>query len=525
MLTGKIFELFSSAGQGLKTASAESLKDRPLSANSVYFVGIKGTGVCPLAELMHRAGIKVSGSDIPEEFYTDKILKKLNIPFYEVFDPSHITDDIAFVIHSAAYSAETNPELARAAELGIPAIKYTDALGAWSSMFDSTGVCGVHGKTTTTAMCGVLVRAAGLPAQILVGSAVIDFDEMSTFSMADDRKDNTDDKYFIAETCEYRKHFLSFHPKRIILTSVESDHQDFFPTYESIRDAFVEYCRVLPEGGQLFYCADDAGAREVAGIIEKENQTNKIKLIPYGFTASGDYRIVSCNIEEARTVFSLACNHGIYGDEEIVFKLSIPGRHEVLNAAAALALTIELVKNEKMTADGKLFTADQLQSIKNAIENFKSTKRRSEIIGEAAGIIFMDDYGHHPTAIKTTLEGIKTFYPNRRLIVSFMSHTYTRTASLLEEFAGCFNDADIVFFHKIYASARENYKGGVNGKTLYERASLKRNGETYYVDEYEDAFNPLCEILKSGDIFLTLGAGNNWPLGVKLYNFKRGYHD
>jgi len=487
-------------------------------AQSVYFVGIKGTGVCAMAELMKRAGFKVSGSDIPEEFYTDKILKKLDIPFYEDIDTTRIKKDIDMVIYSAAYSVETNPELAKAAELKIPMIKYTDALGAWSAMFDSTGVCGVHGKTTTTAMCGVLMRAAGLPAQVLVGSAVLDFDEMSTISLGS--------KYFIAEACEYRKHFLSFHPSRIILTSVESDHQDYFPTYESIRGAFVEYCRLLPEGGQLFYCADDQGASEVAGIIKKDDRN--IKLIPYGFTAFGDYQIVSYNIDSAscsgdsraRTVFTLA------GFKEAgVFKLSIPGRHEVLNAAAAFALANELTKNE----NGKLLSELQIQSIKSAFENFKSTKRRSEIIGEAGGILFMDDYGHHPTAIKTTLEGIKSFYPDRRLIVSFMSHTYTRTSFLLNEFATAFNDADVVFFHKIYASARENYKGGVNGKTLYEKAASVRNGisnenmrrDTYYIEEYDDAFSPLCEILKERDIFLTLGAGNNWPLGVKLFERMR----
>ena len=470
---------------------------KPLS--SVYCIGIKGTGLCALAELMFNAGLKVCGSDIPEEFYTDKILKKLGIPFYENIDPNRINSKIDLVIHSAAYSADTNAELAKAVELGIPVIKYTDALGAWSAKYDSVGICGVHGKTTTTAMCGVLVRAAGLPAQVLVGSAVIDFGEMSTISLGD--------KYFIAETCEYRKHFMSFHPRRIILTSVESDHQDFFPTYESIRDAFVEYCRLLPEGGQLIYCADDPGASEVAQIIEKENR--KIKLIPYGFTASGDYRIISSNIEEGCLYFSLA---GVNNSGK--FMLKIPGRHEILNAAAALALTVELTENE----NGTQLNDEQLNHVKNALVNFKSTKRRSEIVGQANGILFMDDYGHHPTAIKTTLEGIKNFYPDKRLIVSFMSHTYTRTSSLLDEFAGSFNDADIVYFHKIYASARENYKGGVNGKTLYEKASGIRNKETYYIEEYDDAFEPLNKMLKSGDIFLTLGAGNNWPLGKKLLN-------
>ena len=464
---------------------------------SVYFVGIKGTGVCALAELLHNNGYKVSGSDTPEIFYTDKILKKLNIPYHEGFDSAHIDGNIDFIIHSAAYNESSNPELARAQELNIPIYKYTDALGQWSAEFDSCGVCGVHGKTTTTAMCGVLTRAADLPAQILMGSASLDFDGSQVLSLGN--------KYFIAETCEYRKHFLSFHPKRIILTSVESDHQDYFPDYNSIRDAFIEYCRLLPKGGQLIYCADDQGASEVAQIIREENRG--VELVPYGFTACGDYKIESYNVEKERAVFKIA---GLPVD----FNLKIPGRHEALNAAAAIALTVSLAKKEFNEA----LSEEKLQSIKKALENFKSTKRRSEIIGEADGIIFMDDYGHHPTAIKTTLEGIKSFYTNRRLIVSFMAHTYSRTSALLDDFASAFNCADILFLHKIYASARENYSGQVDSKVLFEKTAAARKGETCFIDEPDDAFTPLSKLLKKGDLFITLGAGNNWLLGEKLFN-------
>ena len=466
----------------------------------IHFTGIKGTGVCALAELFHKTGIQVSGSDTTEVFYTDAILKELNIPCYEGFDPAHIDTNIDAVIHSAAYDPVTNPELKKAQEFNIPVIKYSDALGAWSARFDSSGICGVHGKTTTTAMCGVLIRAAGLPAQILTGSAALDFGGRSTLNLGD--------KYFIAETCEYRRHFLSFHPKRIILTSVESDHQDYFPDYASIRDAFVEYCRLLPKDGQLIYCADDPGVSEVTHIIEKENRG--IKFIPYGFTASGDYKINSYNVQNERGIFTLAG----FAEE---FKLKLPGRHQALNAAAAIALTMLLVKKELTEVNSEI-----IQSVKNALENFKSTKRRSEIIGEAASpdgadnIMFMDDYGHHPAAIKTTLTGIKSFYPKRRLIVSFMPHTYTRTSALFDDFVSSFDDADILFLHKIYASARENYTGGIDGKKLFEKAAALRTKATYYAHEPDDAFQPLCEILKPGDIFITFGAGNNWPLGKKL---------
>ena len=487
----------------------------------IYFVGIKGTGVCALAELMHNTGIKVSGSDIPEVFYTDAILKELNIAVHEDFDPSRIRIDTDMVIYSAAYSAETNPQLVRARELGIPILKYTDALGVWSARFDSTGICGVHGKTTTTAICGVLMRAAGIPAQILAGSAAVDFVRQNDKGCVHARSTLIlGDKYFIAETCEYRRHFLSFHPRRILLTSVESDHQDFFPDYKSIRDAFVEYCRLLPQGGQLIYCADNPGASEVVNIIENDNKN--IEFIPYGFTACGDYKIISYNVENKSAVFSVAV---FPGD----IKMRLPGRHIALNTAAALALAISLAKNEKGDCGKLPLDEQQIQSIKDALENFKSTKRRSEIIGEAGGIIFMDDYGHHPTAVKTTLNGIRSFYPAHKLIVSFMSHTYTRTSAMLEEFAACFNDADVLFLHRIYASARENYAGGVDGRTLYEKAAAIRSKdsgkETFYVEEPQDAFAQLREVLKdacnhsgSGVVFITLGAGNNWLLCEKLFS-------
>jgi UDP-N-acetylmuramate--alanine ligase len=267
----------------------------------------------------------------------------------------------------------------------------------------------------------------------------------------------------------------------------------------------------------LIYCADAPGAAEVAHIIEKEQRG--IELIPYGFTANGDYKITSYNTESERTVFSLAAFPG-------TFKLRIPGQHEALNATAAIALTVSLTKQEFGDVKGKVLSEEKIQSVKNALENFKSTKRRSEIIGEAGGIIFMDDYGHHPTAIKTTLAGIKSFYPERRLVVSFMSHTYTRTSALFDEFASAFNDADILFLHKIYASARESYDGGVSGRTLYEKTAAVRKKETFYVDEPDEAFSLLCETLGSGDIFITLGAGNNWTLGEKLFSHfnKQGVH-
>jgi UDP-N-acetylmuramate--alanine ligase len=472
----------------------------------VYFVGIKGTGVCALAELMQRSGMTVSGSDTDEVFYTDAILNELGIPYHEQFDAAHISGGIDAVIHSAAYNAETNSELAEARRRSLPVIKYPDALGAWSAAFDSAGIAGVHGKTTTTALAGALMRGLGLPAQILAGSAVADFGGRSTLTVGGPSR------YFIAETCEYRKHFLAFHPKHIVLTAVESDHQDFFPTYQSIRDAFAEYCRLLPPGGELIYCADDPGADELARAIAKEGRG--VVLIPYGFSASGAFAITAYRAAQERALFSIA---GFPGE----FCLRLPGRHQALNAAAALALASVFVQTE-FGADG--WNDERRQAARNALEGFRGSKRRSEIIGEAGGILFMDDYGHHPTAIQTTLEGLRAFYPQRRLVVSFMSHTYTRTAALLDDFARSLAGADVLFLHKVYASAREQYDGTVNGQTLYEKVKCLKGSaaNVYYVDEPPEAFEPLTQILTGGDLFLTLGAGNNWPLGPRLLEWRRG---
>ncbi|MDR2094113.1 MAG: UDP-N-acetylmuramate--L-alanine ligase [Treponema sp.] len=489
----------------------------------VYFIGIKGTGMCALAELMKGLGIRVSGSDRSEVFYTDAVLKELGIPYHESFEREHIGNP-GLVVHSAAYNFETNVEMAEARRRGLPVLKYTDALGGYSALFDSSGIAGVHGKTSTTAICGMLVRGAGLSAQVLAGSAVGSFGGGCTLNMGD--------RFFIAETCEYRRHFLSFHPKRIVLTSVESDHQDYYPSYEAIRDAFLEYARLLPEGGELIYCADDPGAGEVAAMLEREGRG--IRFIPYGFKSEGPFRVVSCQVKDERVRFSLAsfppseAAAGAQSSPSVEFALKIPGRHNILNASAALALTDSLVRAETGTSlkAGGGWNRERIEKVRRALEEFSGSKRRQEILGEACGILFMDDYGHHPTAIKLTLAGLKEFYPARRLVVSFMPHTYSRTAFLIDEFASSFAATDMVFLHKIYASARESYSGGVNGRVLYEKTKAFLDGScsggtVHYTEEPLEAGGLLKTLLRPGDLFVTMGAGDNWKLGRMLFDYYR----
>jgi UDP-N-acetylmuramate--alanine ligase len=465
----------------------------------VYFIGIKGTGTSALAELLHRAGARVSGSDTADVFYTCAILDALGIPYFEGFDPSRIARERPeLVIHSAAYTPEKNPEMAEVLRLGVPLAKYTDALGAYSALFDSSGVAGVHGKSTTTAIAGTLLAAAGLPAQVLAGSAVTSFGGRSTISIGD--------RYFVAETCEYRKHFLKFHPRRVLLTSVESDHQDFFPTYESILGAFVEYGGRIESGGELIYCADDAGACEAASLIGKRR--SDIKYTPYGFDAEGYFRIKNYESGDGESRFELA---GI----PQVWAVRIPGRHTVRNSAGAIALVKSIAD-----AEGRAVDIEMTGRLSRALAAFAGCKRRSEIIGEAGGILFMDDYAHHPTAIRTTLAGLKDFYPRRRLVASFMPHTYSRTQALLSDFARSFESADAVFLHKIYASAREAYDGQVTGRLLFEKAAILHS-DVRYVDEPLGALDEAKAVLRAGDLFITLGAGDNWKLGEALFKYYR----
>lgn len=464
-----------------------------LSGLPVHMVGIKGTGMSALAEILVRRGAVVTGSDTEEVFYTDAILRSISIPVFSGFSAGHLPKDVALVIHSAAYDRAANPELVEAIRRGIPVVSYPEALGGLSSLYHSVGISGVHGKTTTTAIAGTLASALRLKATILAGSAVSNFGGRSTLLLGDE--------YFIAETCEYRRHFLDFSPSAIVITSIEPDHQDYYPGYQDILKAFIEYGMKLPNGGTLIYCADDPGASEAAGAISEKR--NDIKLVPYGESADGNYRITGYRHEPGRNIFTLR-------DSDREWELRIPGKHIVLDAVAALSVVAMLCGEER----GKVSEEDW-RCLQEGLATFRGSKRRSEIIGEVDGILFMDDYAHHPTAIHRTLEGLRDFYPERRIVVDFMSHTYSRTEALIDQFAHAFGSADIVILHKIYPSARE--KGGtVSGRDLYERMRAVRDHVQYF-EEVMDSLDFLTETLKAGDLFITLGAGDNWRLGPVLY--------
>ncbi len=496
----------------------------PLDGKHIHLVGAKGTGMAALAEILAARGCRLSGSDVADTFYTDAILASLGVTLSVGFDPSHLPRGTDVVIHSAAYSRTDNPELAAAAAAGIPVMNYPEALGLLSSTMKSVAIAGVHGKTTTTAMTGAVLSALGLDATILAGSAVSSFGGGSTLIRGT--------SYFVAETCEYRRHFLHFHPMWMVVTSIEPDHQDYYPAYEDILSAFIEFGMLLPPSGTFIYCADDPGASEAAAILRAKRPD--IVFVPYGHSATGRWRLTDYQAGEGRATFGLA---GIPGR----FELRVPGHHLALDAAAAAIVGFMLLADaegrpaEASGAPGSeaaedglpgLWTASgkTVAAVQKAIASFSGSKRRSEILGEAKAVLFMDDYGHHPTAIRETIKGIREFWPGRRLIVDFMSHTYSRTRSLFAEFSRCLDAADLVVLHKIYSSAREEAASDISGRSLFDAVAAGRK-DVMYFDEPMDAFADMKGMLRPGDLFLTMGAGDNWKLGAALLADRRASGD
>ena len=456
----------------------------------VHLVGIKGTGMTALAELLHARGACITGSDTAEKFYTDAILDKRGISYTEGFAAENVPSRASVVVFSPAYDPAVHPEISEAVRRAIPTLSYTEALGEFSADRFSCGIAGVHGKTTTAAMLGSVVNSAELDGAVLVGSGVPVFGGGSVLICGD--------SFFAAETCEYRRHFLSFHPSIVVVTNVEADHLDYYRDYADVRDAFVEYAERLPSGGRLIACEDDAGARDVLARVASSRPD--IRIIRYGFSASGPYRIANEALVDGAWSFTL-------GDDRDPYTLRVPGRHNLLNAAAAVAAAEEIV-----TAVCPASRPGFARDVRAGLEAYTGTRRRSEVIGCVDGITILDDYGHHPTEIAATLGGIKEFYAPKRLIVDFMAHTYTRTARMLAQFAEAFSAADVVVLHKIYASARETFTGSISGRDLADavRPNVPR---LEYFEEPLDAAEFVCRLLEPGDVFVTMGAGDNWRLG------------
>ncbi len=471
-----------------------------------FFVGIKGTGMTALAEVISTLGAIVTGSDVEDIFYTDEVLERRGINWVIGFDAELLPEDTDIVVYSAAYSFDTTPQLKKAKELNMEMYSYPEMLGKLSEGYNSSGIAGTHGKTTTTAISGTLVKYLNIPSIVIAGSEVPTFGYSSSLIMGE--------RFLVAETCEYRRHFLSFYPERIVLTTVEEDHLDYYRDLEDIYDAFVTYGRRLPFGGEVIYNSDDSGVETVVSVLKERR--DDLSFVPVGTKANGFFRVTDIESLSGRTLFKI---EGLKKYAKRPLELRVPGIHNVGNAAEAVALILSLLRESGMdfSSIDEGMRKEVVSSIREALVNFRGSRRRSEIIGEACGVLFMDDYGHHPTEIAKTLNGLSLFYPDRRIVVDFMSHTYSRTRALLKEFGRAFSDADMVILHKIYSSARET-AGDISGKTLFEEVKRYHSNVKYFCEPM-DAFDFLVRELKYGDLFVTMGAGDNWRLGKKLYEY------
>ncbi len=458
----------------------------------VHLTGIKGTGMAAIAEVLSSEHAVVSGSDVAETFYTDELLAKVGVSPRVGFDAVHVPENANLLVYSAAYGPE-NPERREAERRGIPQMSYAEVLGTLSRSRLSLGVSGVHGKTTTTAMLGTLVSETDLPVTVIVGSAVPSFGGSATLCLGNE--------LLIAETCEYRRHFLEFSPAVAIVTGVEPDHQDYFRDYQDIRDAFVEYGNSLAKEGALVYCADDLGAREVARTVSRDRPD--INIVPYGFHADGPWRCTHLETGSGVQRFTL-------GMSDEPWTLRVPGRHMIANATAAVAALTELLHRY-----GRSARSLSWEEWRAGLSRFQGTRRRSELIARVGGITIIDDYGHHPTAIAKTLAGYREFYPDSRLVVDFMSHTYSRTAALLDQFGPAFREADLLVLNDIYASARETNQTGLTGEAFY-RKLVEVCRTVWYEPDFERAARRIEGELRPGDVFITMGAGDNFRIGHRV---------
>ena len=329
----------------------------------IYFIGIKGSGMVALVEILQRQGFNVTGSDTDEKFFTDEILKKkLFVKYFEGFDASHITNDIDLVVYSTAYNEENNEEFRAAKYKMIPMISYPEMLGILFNKKYGIAVCGTHGKTTTTAMLSEIFSASGLDPTAVVGSLVRKWRGSALAGKSE---------FMIIEADEYQGKFDQYFPQSAILTSADWDHPDWFKTYDEYKNTFKKFVQKIPRHGFLVVCGDRSETLEIA-------KSAKCNVLKYGFGKDNDFKIKDYELKDGRQVFEIWHGEKKLGE----FALELPGRHNALNAAAAVAMS------HKFNADA--------EKTKEALAGFEGTSRRFEYIGERNGAILIDDYAHHP---------------------------------------------------------------------------------------------------------------------------------
>lgn len=456
------------------------------SIKNAYVVGIKGSGVVALAGILIRRGVQVSGSDTAERFFTDQILAELNIPVKEGFSLDNLPDQADVVIHSTAYTEENNLELRELRQRKVPMMSYPEALAALFNEKFGLAVCGTHGKTTTTALLGMALFRAGVDPTVVVGSRVNNWAAGSIVG---------DGEFFGIEADEYQNKLALYQPKAVILTSVDYDHPDFFPTVTAYQQAFRDFVAKIPKVGNLIVWGDSAETLAIAKAAHCQVTT-------YGFGKDNTYVITQLRQladQENQTVQTF---HVLDGERDLgQFQIGLVGKHNVLNAASVIALADRLGIN--------------LEKVGAGIKDFQGVARRFELVGVRNGALLIDDYAHHPEEIKATLAGARERYPEKNIITVFHPHTFSRTAALLQEFAQSFDHADKVYVLDIYGSVRES-QGAVSSQDLVRLINRYVYGKAEHLPTVADAVATLSNSIGTGDVVIAMGAGNVWEVVDKL---------
>lgn len=449
----------------------------------IHFVGISGAGLSALAQVMLGRGNVVSGSDSAAPNAVTDALETLGAKIYAGHAAENITGADLVVITSAAQ--QDNAEIVAAHLQQIPIVKRRNFLRTVTQDNDVIAVAGSHGKTTTTAMISLILTDAGQDPTAVVGGIVPGWNTNARVGKSN---------WFVIEADEYDYAFMGLEPKIAVVTNIDYDHPDLFPTRETYQNAFFDFLKQTRTDGLIIVCGDEQVATEVA------SKTNA-RLVRYGLNATNDWRAVSIKVNGiGGSDFEIARQGQIVG----YASLQLPGTHHILDALAAVAAASEAGV-----------------SVARAVETlgkFTGVGRRFQVRGTFNGATIVDDYAHHPTEIKASLRGARQRFPNARIFALFQPHTFSRTQALLDEFANAFGDADVVLITEIYAS-RERNENRLSGQAIVaqiELAPRMEQSNVRFIETLDAAEQLLRSELRAGDVLVTLGAGNVNVVAIRL---------
>jgi UDP-N-acetylmuramate--alanine ligase len=448
----------------------------------VHFVGIGGSGMSGIAEVLHNLGYRVTGSDLKPNKATRR-LEELGCKVFYGHDPRYVEGADVVVVSSAV--PFTNPEVQEALKRGIPVIPRAEMLAELMRMKYGIAVAGSHGKTTTTSMIAQVLAHGGFDPTAVIGGRVKGIGGGARLGAGE---------FLVAEADESDGSFLSLIPTIVVITNIDREHVNFYGTFERLKEAFVQFANKVPFYGVSILCWDHPVVREVIPLIKKRK-------ITYGLSDESQVKGVVIEKKQWMIMFRVYVEGKALGE----IRLKVPGDHNVQNALAALACGLEL--------------GIPFEVVKEALEDFKGVERRLEIKGEAQGIMVVDDYAHHPEEIKASLKALSQL--GRRIIAVFQPHRYTRLKDLFTEFTECFDGVALLILTEVYPAGEEPIEG-VSGLRLYERLKEKVGDRVLYVEEREKIPQFILPILKEGDVVVTLGAGNISEVSEELVRLLEG---